>query len=336
MKRSCSVPTLAMLSSSGLLKAFLGVIGIGLSLVTSSVARTHSPDLACLVAARSTIGRPKRLRRRSRIWSQGSLSRAPPCARLGRCALKLLDKIAIVTGAGSGVGQAISHLFAQEGATVVVSDIDGKAAKRVVEHIKEKGGKAVAMRTDVAQEKEVAALVEYAVQRFGRLDIMVNNAGVNSPVGWKEMTKDEWDRVMDINLWGVFLGCRAAALAMLKQRSGKITNISSVVAKTGSIFSGMNYSASKAGVSCLTINFAKVLAPYGINVNGIAPGTLDTPFQKTLTKEQKEAIIKSIPIPLGTLGRAQDVAEAALFLASDSARIITGEIVDVNAGVFMD
>jgi NAD(P)-dependent dehydrogenase (short-subunit alcohol dehydrogenase family) len=253
-----------------------------------------------------------------------------------RRALKLLDKIAIVTGAGSGVGQAISHLFAQEGATVMVSDIDDKAAKRVVGQIKKNGGRAVAMRTDVTQEKEVTALVEDTVQRFGRLDIMVNNAGVNSPVGWKEMTKDEWDRVMDINLWGVFLGCRAAALAMLKQRCGKIINISSVVAKTGSIFSGMNYSASKAGVSCLTINFAKALAPYGINVNGIAPGTLDTPFQKTLATEQKEAIIKSIPLPLGTLGEAQDVAEAGLFLASDSARIITGEIIDVNGGVFMD
>jgi 3-oxoacyl-[acyl-carrier protein] reductase len=141
---------------------------------------------------------------------------------------------------------------------------------------------------------------------------------------------------MDINLWGVFLGCRAAGLAMMEQRSGKIINISSLVAKTGSIFSGMNYSASKAGVSCLTINFAKVLAPFAINVNGIAPGPLDTPFHKTTTKEQREAIIKGFPLPLGAFGEAQDVAEAALFLASDAARIITGEIIDVNGGLFMD
>lgn len=250
--------------------------------------------------------------------------------------MKLQDKIAIVTGAGSGVGKAICRLFAREGATVVVSDIDLEAARSVAEEIKTQGGKSLPIKTNVTQEREVAALVEDTVRRFGRLDIMVNNAGVNSPVGWKEMTKEEWDRVMDINLWGVFLGCRAAALAMIPQKSGRVINISSLVAKTGSIFSGMNYSASKAGVSCLTINFAKVLAPHGIRVNGIAPGPLETPFHKTTTQEQREAIIKSFPLPLGAFGEAQDVAEAALFLASDAARIITGEILDVNGGMFMD
>jgi len=250
--------------------------------------------------------------------------------------VKLADKIAIVTGGGSGIGRAICRLFAQEGATVVVSDIDGEAARQVVEEIKAQGGKALAVKTDVTQEQEVAALVEDTTRRFGRLDIMVNNAGVNSPMSWKEMTKAEWDRVMDINLWGVFLGCRAAGLAMIPQKSGKIINFSSLVAKTGSIFSGMNYSASKAGVSCLTINFAKVLAPHSINVNGIAPGPLDTAFPKTTTKEQREAIIKSFPLPLGAFGEAQDAAEAALFLASDASRIITGEILDVNGGMFMD
>ncbi len=250
--------------------------------------------------------------------------------------MKLADKIAIVTGAGSGIGKAMCKLFTQEGAMVVASDLDGEAAKKVAEEVKAQGGKALAVRTDVTREGEVSELVEDTLRRFGRLDIMVNNAGVNSPVGWKEMTKEEWDRVMDINLWGVFLGCRAAGLAMMKQKSGKIINISSLVAKTGSIFSGMNYSASKAGVSCLTINFAKVLAPHGIQVNGIAPGPLDTPFHKTTTKEQREAIIKSFPLPLGAFGEAQDIAEAALFLASDAARIITGEILDVNGGLFMD
>lgn len=250
--------------------------------------------------------------------------------------MKLTDKIAIVTGAGSGIGKAMCKLFTQEGAMVVASDLDGEAAKKVAEEVKAQGGKALAVRTDVTREGEVSELVEDTLRRFGRLDIMVNNAGVNSPVGWKEMTKEEWDRVMDINLWGVFLGCRAAGLAMMKQKSGKIINISSLVAKTGSIFSGMNYSASKAGVSCLTINFAKVLAPHGINVNGIAPGPLDTDFHKTTTKEQREAIIKSFPLPLGAFGEARDAAEAALFLASDASRIITGEILDVNGGMFMD
>ena len=250
--------------------------------------------------------------------------------------LRLLDKIAVVTGGGGGLGEAISLLFAQEGAIVAVSDINDDAARRVVEEIKKKGGKAVAVKTDVTQEKEVAALVEDVIQRFGRLDIIVNNAGINSIVGWKEMTKEQWDRVMDINLWGVFLGCRAAGLAMMKQKSGKIINISSLAAKTGSIFSGMDYAAAKAGVSCITINFAKALAPYGINVNGIAPGPMDTSFHKTDTKEQREALIKSIPLPLGAFGQPQDIAEAALFLASQGARFITGEIMDVNAGMFMD
>ena len=250
--------------------------------------------------------------------------------------MKLTDKIAIVTGAGSGIGKAMCKLFTPEGAMVVASDLDGEAAKEVAEEVKAQGGKALAVRTDVTREGEVSELVEDTLRRFGRLDIMVNNAGVNSPVGWKEMTKEEWDRVMDINLWGVFLGCRAAGLAMMKQKSGKIINLSSLVAKTGSIFSGMNYSASKAGVSCLTINFAKVLAPHGINVNAIAPGPLDTAFHKTTTKEQREAIIKSFPLPLGAFGEAKDAAEVALFLASDAARIITGEIIDVNGGMFMD
>jgi 3-oxoacyl-[acyl-carrier protein] reductase len=250
--------------------------------------------------------------------------------------LRLLDKIAIVTGGGSGVGKAISQLYAGEGATVVVSDIDLEAAKRLMEEIKGLGGKALAVQTDVTRGEEVEGLVEDTTRRFGRLDIMVNNAGVNSPVSWKEMTKGEWDRVMDINLWGVFAGCRAAGLAMMKQKSGKIINLSSLVAKTGSIFSGMNYSASKAGVSCLTINFAKLLAPHGINVNAIAPGPLDTAFHKTTTKEQREAIVKSFPLPLGAFGEAKDAAEVALFLASDAARIITGEIIDVNGGMFMD
>jgi 3-oxoacyl-[acyl-carrier protein] reductase len=218
----------------------------------------------------------------------------------------------------------------------VVSDLDGGASQKVMEEIKKEGGKAFALQTDVTREKEMASLVEDAVRRFGRLDIMVNNAGVNSPLGWQQMTKEEWDRVMDINLWGVFLGCRAAGLAMMKQKSGTIINISSLVAKTGSIFTGMNYSASKAGVSCLTINFAKVLAPHGVRVNGICPGPIDTPFHTTTTKEQREAIIKSFPLPLGAFGEARDVAEAALFLASDAARIITGEILDVNGGLFMD
>jgi 3-oxoacyl-[acyl-carrier protein] reductase len=253
-----------------------------------------------------------------------------------RGTLKLLDKIAIVTGGGCGVGKAISQLFAREGATVVVSDIDMEAAKAVMEEIKGREGKALAVQTDVTRDQEVAELVEDTARRFGRLDIMVNNAGVNSPVSWKEMTKEEWDRVMDINLWGVFVGCRAAGLAMMKQKSGKIINLSSLVAKTGSIFSGMNYSASKAGVSCLTINFAKMLAPHGINVNAIAPGPLDTAFHKTTTQEQREAIIKSFPLPLGAFGEANDAAEVALFLASDAARIITGEIIDVNGGMYMD
>lgn len=250
--------------------------------------------------------------------------------------MRLADQIAIVTGGGSGVGRVISLLFAQEGATVVISDIDGGAARRVMEEIQAKGGKALGVKTDVTREQEVNVLVEDTLRQFGRLDIMVNNAGVNSPVSWKEMDKAEWDRVMDINLWGVFLGCRAAGLAMMKQKSGKIINLSSLVAKTGSIFSGMNYSASKAGVSCLTINFAKVLAPHGINVNGIAPGPLDTDFHKTTTKEQREAIIKNFPLPLGAFGEARDAAEAALFLASGASRIITGEILDVNGGMFMD
>jgi 3-oxoacyl-[acyl-carrier protein] reductase len=162
---------------------------------------------------------------------------------------------------------------------------------------------------------------------------MINNAGVNSLVNVEEMSKEEWDRVMDINLWGVFLGCKFASKFMKKMRSGKIVNISSLNAKTGGIFSGINYTASKAGVWALTKSFAKMLAPYKINVNAICPGPIDTLFHKDLTAKRKKKMKKSIP--WGRLGLPKDIAGATLFLISDLSDFITGIALDVNGGLLM-
>jgi NAD(P)-dependent dehydrogenase (short-subunit alcohol dehydrogenase family) len=189
------------------------------------------------------------------------------------------------------------------------------------------------VKTDVSKSDDMRLLIEKTLQEFGRLDIMVNNAGVDSAVGVENMSKEEWDRVMDINLWGAFLGCKYASEPMKKEEKGKIVNVSSLSAKTGGVFSGMNYSASKAGVWALTKSFAKLLAPYGINVNAVCPGQVDTPMFRKLTDEQIAILTRAIP--LGRIGLPQDIAGGALFLASDLSNFVTGMTLDINGGELM-
>jgi NAD(P)-dependent dehydrogenase (short-subunit alcohol dehydrogenase family) len=215
----------------------------------------------------------------------------------------------------------------------VVADVDLDGAVKVAERLRDDCSKTMSVKTDVSKLDDVRLLIENTLLEFGRLDIMVNNAGVDSGVGVENMSKEEWDRVMDINLWGAFLGCKYASEPMKRQKKGKIVNVSSLSAKTGGVFSGMNYSASKAGVWALTKSFAKLLAPYRINVNAICPGQVDTPMFRKLTDQQIVTLTRAIP--LGRVGLPQDIAGAVLFLASDLSDFVTGIALDINGGELM-
>jgi len=247
--------------------------------------------------------------------------------------ISLKNKVAIVTGGSRGIGRAICTYLARADVHVLIADIDLKGATKVADQLRSADSPMLAVKTDVSNPNDVRALVEKALHEFGRLDIIVNNAGVDSTVGVDEMTKDEWDRVMNINLWGVFLGCKYASIPMKKQKSGKIVNISSLSARTGGVFSGMNYTGSKAAVLALTKSFAKLLAPYNVNVNAICPGQVDTPMFRKLTEEQRTMLLKAIP--LGRVGLPEDIAAATLFLASDLSDFVTGVALDINGGELM-
>ena len=242
----------------------------------------------------------------------------------------LQDRTAIVTGGGQGIGRAICGIFAEEGASVVVVDIDEPGAGETARQLNREGHAAKAVRADVSSGTEIEALVDGVLADSGRVDILVNNAGLAVFRSVEQCTEEEWDRVMAVNLKGPFLLAKALLPAMKAQRSGAVINLASVAGKTGGVVSGAPYSVSKAGIECLTKSLARELAPHGVRVNAIAPGIIDT----ALTANHDQSFVDAIP--LGGKGEPRDVAEAALFLASDRSRHITGEILDVNGGLLMD
>jgi 3-oxoacyl-[acyl-carrier protein] reductase len=256
---------------------------------------------------------------------------------------KLAGKIAIVTGGASGIGKAITMILSKEGASVVVADINLKLAEETATTIKASDREALAIRTDVSEWSDIERMVRTTIDRYGRIDILVNNAGIGRATGSltspdhalvENLTETEWDKVMSVNCKSVFLCCKAVAKKMKEQQSGRIINISSVDGKTGSA-GGLHYAASKAGVISLTKSLAKQLASYNINVNSVAPGAiLGTMFETAWTEKEKSDDARKTA--LGRLGKPEEIAEAVLFLASDSAGYITGEILDVNGGSYMD
>jgi 3-oxoacyl-[acyl-carrier protein] reductase len=249
--------------------------------------------------------------------------------------MKLTNKVALVTGAGRGIGAAIAVTLAEYGCDVVANDIAPlDRAEQVVRDIEQLGRKALAIEADVSDHEQVKRMVEQTLATFGRLDVLVNNAGIIRRGTLADHTPAEWERVLKVNLWGPFNCLKEVVPVMVKQASGKIINISSIAGKVGDLASAPSYGASKGALNAFTKAMARELAPHGITVNAIAPHAIETEMSQEWPAEKRRQIIASIP--LGRLGTPREVAETAAFLASDGANFITGEIIDVNGGYLMD
>lgn len=246
---------------------------------------------------------------------------------------KLEGKVAVVTGASRGIGRAIALKLADEGAKVVVNYSGSQAkAEEVVAMIQENGGEAIAVQASVSKTEEVTALMDAALKTFGSLDILVNNAGITRDNLIMRMKEDEWDDVLDTNLKGVFLCTKAVTRQMMKQRAGRIINISSIVGVAGNAGQA-NYVAAKAGVIGLTKTTAKELASRHILVNAIAPGFIETEMTEQLPEDIKQGMLTQIP--LAKLGQPEDIAKAVAFLASDDANYMTGQTLHIDGGMVM-
>lgn len=246
--------------------------------------------------------------------------------------MEVINKVALVTGGARGIGEAIVRRFVKGGFSVVIGDVDEAGAQGLANELVAAGFQAKGLRLDVTSPDEVKAFVDLALREFGRVDVLVNNAGITRDSLVLRMKDEDWDRVLNINLKGTFNCTRAVAHPMLKARSGRIINIASVVGLIGNIGQA-NYSASKAGVIGLTKTCAREFASRGITVNAVAPGFIRTRMTESLPEEVKVRLQKEIP--LGVLGEPEDVAEAVFFLASDAARYITGQVINVDGGMVM-
>lgn len=244
----------------------------------------------------------------------------------------LKDKVAIITGASRGIGKGIAEVFSQAGATVICVSRSSEDVANIADSIVQNGGKAVGIACDISSAEKFAELVDTVVTKFEKVDILVNNAGVTKDGLIMRMKEEDWDSVIDINLKGAFNGIKAVSRVMMKQRYGRIINISSVVGLTGN--SGQaNYSASKAGLAGLTKSAAKEFASRNITVNSIAPGYIATDMTKDLPEGIKENLKKQIPV--GSIGTAEDIGYAALYLASEQANYVTGQTLTVDGGMVM-
>lgn len=257
--------------------------------------------------------------------------------------MEFKDKVAIVTGAARGIGAATAWTFAERGATAVIVDINGEGAQKVAADIQAKGFNAIAFTVDVSDREAVDSMVEEVFEKYGHIDILVNNAYISGGYAIvTETSQETWDKVIAVNLTGAFHFAKAVAKKMIPQKSGKIINISSGAGTSGSLSSGVQYPASKAGIIGLTLGLAGDLAPFGINVNCITPGLIRTWEPEEMAKqatgwtlEKVESYI-SVEVPLKRVGEPEDIAETVVFLASKAASYIVGEVINVDGGGVLD
>ncbi len=241
--------------------------------------------------------------------------------------------VVLVTGAGQGLGRAVALAFARAGAKVAVSDIQEANIRAVAEEIGAAGGEALPVPADMGRSADIVRLVGQTVERFGRLDVLVNNAGIAHRGDIFSIREEEWDRLMAINLRGVWICAREALKVMTRQGSGRVINVGSISGWLGGHEVGVDYAVSKAGVAVLTKRLATEMAPKGITVNSVAPHALETPMTEGHGEEGKRRVVAKIP--LGRFGRPEEVAAAILFLASEEAGFITGQTLHINGGTLM-
>jgi 3-oxoacyl-[acyl-carrier protein] reductase len=246
--------------------------------------------------------------------------------------VRLENKVAIITGAGRGIGRATALRFAEEGAVVVVADIEQETVQAVVDEVTAASGKALAVRLDVTDRESVDKMVNVVMAEYGRIDVLINNAGITNDAQLRKMTAEAFDRVVDVNLKGVFNCTQAVLPAMLDQGSGVILNTSSVVAHNGN-FGQTNYVATKAGVVGMTKVWARELGRKGIRVNAVAPGFINTRMTDTIPDKVIEKLLERVP--MNRLGEPEEIASAYLFLASDEASYINGHVLAVDGGTVL-
>jgi 3-oxoacyl-[acyl-carrier protein] reductase len=249
----------------------------------------------------------------------------------------LNGKVALVTGASSGIGRATAEILAANGARVAINfhrNEAGAAAART--KIVSEGSSAVVLQADVTRAAEVQSLVDQTVAEFGPIDILVNNAGsLIERLKILELTEERWDEVIDLNLKSAFLCCQAVAGSMMERKTGAIINVSSIAGRTGGALGSIHYSAAKGGLITFTKGLAKELGPYGVRVNAVSPGVIDTPYHEQFSSSEMMKTYAS-QIPLGRVGTPPEVAKVICFLASDAASYLAGETIEINGGMFMD
>ena len=244
--------------------------------------------------------------------------------------LNLKDKVALVTGAAGGIGRETAFLLAEEGARVIVSDMFLDEARKVEDEIKVKGGSAVAIKGDVVNYVEVSQMIEEVLKTFAKIDILINNAGIFPAKPIREMPEEDFDKVIAVNLKGVYNCTRAVVNHMIERRYGRIVSLSSTAGKVGSIASVSHYAAAKAGVMGFTKSIARELGEFNITANAVAPGPTDTPMLRGSRETIIEKAVKASP--LGRLGHPREIANMIVFLASDAASFMTGEVVTIDGG----
>ena len=242
-------------------------------------------------------------------------------------------KIAIVTGGGQGIGRAIVHALVKEKIVTVIADINEQSAKEVVNEVKDAGHEAVNFKADVSSVTDIRNMVKEVGERYGTIDILVNNAGILQTTAIDDITEQEWNRLMAVNLNSVFFTSQQVLPYMREKRWGRIINMSSLAGRMGSYGGGVGYATTKAGIIGLTMCFARQVAQYDITVNAVAPGTTETDIIKKIP-DDKIAALKAL-IPMGRLGKPENTADVVTFLASEKAEYITGAVIDVNGGIFM-